>query len=144
MSKLIEPSICSIGVLAGLLAYNEFEKNNLKQEDKMSKRINIDGVWYVQEESKTVEKNTIEEVAHSINVSLGAFEFATLTEEDGTIIHNSQWVTHLNNPCIDVKEYIVKVRDGRHDASDMSEYSECQMDELRQLLLYVTEKGLLQ
>lgn len=109
----------------------------------MNNRIEINGEWYVKETSSSKQQIN---PTFFLGVSSGKFEFYVLLKEDNSkeIWEGTQYIVHkdsLSEEIIDNEAFLREFRDNKYDASEVKDFCNKDLEELRQLLILVTSKG---
>lgn len=114
----------------------------------MKKRIQIDGVWFIEE--APIEQNF--DITYSYEASSGIFDFTVLVLEVDDdkrfeVVKHNCWVdAHTNGRNGDCEswdnaDFLRNVRDGIYEYDIEKDLTTEQLSELQNLLIAVTEKG---
>jgi len=117
----------------------------------MKKRINIDGEWFVSEDTHRILSPNYD-IAYSYEASSGIFDYTILLNEVDDNqrleidINNGFIIAYINGRDKDYKlwdnmDYLRDVRDGIYRDCIEDDLTTIQLQELQNLLIAVTEKG---
>ena len=110
--------------------------NKIIDKEVMEDRIKIGNDWYVKEARVEIDPTTFR------GCSYGRYTFNVLTRHEDEIWKETGWVDTTGvTEMMDNTDFLRDFRDFNHDESLMSDTSYSDQEDLRALLIYVTDLG---